>query len=299
LLRPSFIPGREQRELRDLTRTRTTLIDERSAVVNRLHKVLEDANLKLNGVVSDVLGVSGRAMIEAILAGTTEPAALAELAKGRLRTKRDALERALAGRVTDHHRLLLTAHLTHIDFLNASIAHLSAAIADRLAPAAEELAWLDTIPGVGRPTAEVLLAEIGSDVARFPTPGHLASWAGMCPGNHRSAGKQRRGTTRKGSRFLRRALCEAAWAAVRKRGCSLGARYRRLVVRRGPKRAIVAVGHAILVLAYHILQRREADREPEPERIDQRRRARLRQRALDQLRGLGYDVTLAPTQPAA
>jgi transposase len=299
LLRPSFIPGREQRELRDLTRTRTTLIDERSAVVNRLHKVLEDANLKLNGVVSDVLGVSGRAMIEAILAGTTEPAALAELAKGRLRTKRDALERALAGRVTDHHRLLLTAHLTHIDFLNASIAHLSAAIADRLAPAAEELAWLDTIPGVGRPTAEVLLAEIGSDVARFPTPGHLASWAGMCPGNHRSAGKQRRGTTRKGSRFLRRALCEAAWAAVRKRGCSLGARYRRLVVRRGPKRAIVAVGHTILVLAYHLLQRREADREPEPERIDQRRRARLRQRALDQLRGLGYDVTLAPTQPAA
>jgi transposase len=269
-------------------------------VVNRLHKVLEDANLKLNGVASDVLGVSGRAMIEAIIAGTTEPAALADLAKGRLRAKREELERALAGRVTDHHRLLLTAHLTHVDFLNASIAHLSAAIAERLEPAAEELAWLDSIPGVGRATAEVLLAEIGSDVARFPTPGHLASWAGMCPGNHRSAGKQRRGTTRKGSRFLRRALCEAAWAAVRKRGCGLGARYRRLVVRRGPKRAIVAVGHSILVLVYHLLQRREAYREPEPERLDERRRARLRQRALDQLRGLGYDVTLAPTtQPAA
>jgi transposase len=300
LLRPSFIPDRFQRELRDLTRTRTTLIDERSAVVNRLHKVLEDANLKLNGVASDVLGVSGRAMLEAILAGTTDPAALADLAKGRLRKKRQELERALAGRVTDHHRLLLTTHLAHVDFLNESIARLSAEIAERLRPFEADLARLDTIPGVGRPTAEVILAELGADMTRFPTAAQAAAWAGMCPGNYRSAGKSKGGRARRGSKFLRRALTEAAAAAARSKRGYLATRYRRLVVRLGHKKAVFAVGHTILVTAYHLLQRQLEYRDFDPTRHDERRRARLRQRAVDQLHALGFDVILTPKeQPAA
>ena len=184
LLRASFIPSHEQRELRDLTRTRTILVDERSAAVNRLHKVLQDANIKLSGVATDVMGVSGRAMLQAILGGTTDPAVLAELAKGRLRKKRDKLEQALAGRVSDHHRLLITIHLELIDSQDEAIERLSQQIAEKLRPFEEELARLDTIPRVGQHTAEVLAAEIGLDMAQFPTARLLASWAGMCPGNH-------------------------------------------------------------------------------------------------------------------
>ena len=188
LVRPSFIPDRPQRELRDLTRTRTALIDERAAAVNRLQKVLEDANLKVASVATDIMGASGRAIVEAILQGTTDPATLADLAKGRLRTKRAELERALAGRVSMHHRLLLTTHLAHIDFLDEEIARLSAEIAQRLRPVAEAMQRLDTIPGVDRQTAEVLVAELGTELERFPSAAHLASWAGMGPGNHESAG---------------------------------------------------------------------------------------------------------------
>jgi transposase len=188
LVRQSFIPDRPQRELRDLTRTRTALIDERSAVGNRLQKVLEDATLKVGSVATDVMGVSGRAMVEAILQGTTNPATLADLAKGRLRAKRAELERALAGRVSEHHRLLLTTHLAHVDFLDEQIARLSAEIAQRLDPVAEAMQRLDTIPGVDRQTAEVLVAELGTELTRFPSAAHVASWAGMCPGNHESAG---------------------------------------------------------------------------------------------------------------
>ena len=215
LLRPSFIPDRPQRELRDLTRTRTSLVDARSAAVNRLQKVLEDANLKVAGVATDVMGVSGRAILAALLDGETDPAALADLAQGKLRKKRAELERALSGRVSAHHRLLLTTHLAHIDFLDEEIARLSAEVAERLRPLADELARLDTIPGVDRRTAEVLLAEIGAELDRFPTAGHLASWAGMCPGNHESAGRRTSGKTRKGSKWLRRALTEAAQGAAR------------------------------------------------------------------------------------
>jgi transposase len=188
-----------------LTRTRTTLIDERSAVVNRLHKVLEDANLKLSGVASDILGVFGRAMIESILAGASDPKALADLAKGRLRQKREELQRALTGQVTAHHRLLLTMHLAHIDFLNEQITAMSAEIAERLRPFEAELARLDTIPGVGRSAAEVILAELGTTMGQFPSAAHAASWAGMCPGNHESAGKHKGVRSRRGSVWLRRA----------------------------------------------------------------------------------------------
>jgi transposase len=302
LVRPSFIPDRPQRELRDLTRTRTALIDERSAAVNRLQKVLEDANLKVASVVTDVMGVSGRAMVEALLQGTTDPAALAELAKGRLRAKRAELERALAGRISTHHRLLLTTHLAHVDFLDEEIARLSAEIAQRLRPVADEMQRLDTIPGVDRQTAEVLLAELGTELARFPSAAHLASWAGMCPGNHESAGKQRSGRTRKGSKWLRRTLIEAACGAVRTKQAgrtALAGQYRRLVARRGRQKAIVAVGHHLRIIVYHVLHHGQSYQEPTPTDLDHRRRHRARDRAIAHLRHLGYDVTVTPMPAAA
>ena len=302
LLRASFIPDRPQRELRDLTRTRTTLGDERTAVINRVHKVLEDANIKLSGVASNVVGLSGRAMLAALLAGTTDPTTLAELALGKLRKKREALARALSGRFSDHHRLLLTTHLTHLDFLDEEIERLSVAIAERLRPFGEELRRLDTIPGVARRTAEVLLAEIGAEMARFPTAGHLASWAGMCPGNHESAGKRKGGKTRKGSKWLRRALVQAAHGAARTKQegrTRLARRYRQLTVRRGKQRAAVAVGHQILIIAYHLLHRREDYTEAAPAALDERRRAQARLRAVTQLRQRGFDVTLTPRETAA
>ena len=302
LLQASFIPDRPQRELRDLTRTRTSLIDARTAAVNRLQKVLEDANIKLAGVATDVMGVSGRAILAALVAGEADPTLLAELAKGRLRTKRMELARALSGRVSDHHRLLLTTHLAHVDFLDEEIARLSAAIAERLQPFEEEVARLDTIPGVDRQTAEILLAEIGADMGRFPTAGHLASWAGMCPGNHESGGKRKGGKTRKGSKWLRRALTGAAHGAARTKQAgrtALADRYRRLVVRRGKGKAAVAVGHRILLIAYRLLLHREDYREAAPADLDERRRAQARLRAVQQLRQLGYDVTLTAKEAAA
>jgi transposase len=298
-VRPSFIPDQAQRELRDLTRTRTTLIDERSSSVQRLQKVLEDANLKLSSVAAGILGASGRAILEALLAGATDPTALAELAKGRLRKKREALEQALAGRMKEHHRLLVGMHLEHVDFLDEAIDRLDAAIAERLRPFEEQIARLDTIPGVGERTAQVLAAEIGLRMGQFPSAEHLASWAGMAPGNNQSGGKRKNAPTRKGSKFLRRALVEAAHAAAHKKGSYLAARYRHLVVRRGPSRAAVALGHAILVSAYHMLVREEDYHEIDPRQYDERRRARLEKRAVEQLRALGYDVTLTQTKPAA
>lgn len=306
LLRPSFIPNRAQRELPGarwaMTRTRTSLIDERSAAVNRLQKVLEDANIKLAGVATDVMGVSGRAILTAVLDGTTDPATLAELAKGKLRKKRADLARALSGRVRDHHRLLLTTHLAQVDFLDEQVARLSAEIAERLRPAEEDLHRLDTIPGVDRRTAEVLVAEIGTDMGQFPSAGHLASWAGMCPGNYESGGKRKGGKTRKGSTWLRRALVEAAHGAARTKQAgrtALADQYRRLVVRRGKKKAAVAVGHRILTLAYHLLRRQENYWELAPADLDERRRTQVRLRAVNQLRQLGFEVTLTAKEAAA
>lgn len=299
LVRPSFIPDQAQRELRDLTRTRTTLLDERSASVQRLQKVLEDANLKLSSVVTDIVGASGRAILEALVAGTTNPETLAELAKGRLRKKREALEKALAGTMRKHHRVLVSMHLEHIDFLDESIDRLDAEIAERLRPFEEELARLDTIPGVGERTAQVLAAEIGLDMDHFPSADHLASWAGMCPGNHQSGGTRRNAPTRKGSKFLRRALIEAAHAAARKKGSYFAARYRHLAVRRGKPKAAVAIGHAILVSAYHLLVRQEDYQEMDLREYEEHRRARLEKRLVEQLQALGNEVTLTKTKPAA
>jgi transposase len=297
LLRTSFVPDRPQRELRELTRYRTSLIRERGAEVNRVQKTLEGANIKLGSVATDVLGVSGRQMLAALAAGSGDAAALAELAKGKLRDKLPQLERALTGRVGAHQRFLLAQQLAHLAALDELIERVSTEVTERLRPFAAALARLDTIPGVGLRTAETLVAEIGTDLGRFPTAAHLASWAGMCPGNDESAGKRRSGTTRKGDTWLRSALLEAAQAAGRTRGTYLAAQYRRLAARRGKKKALVAVGHSILVIAYHVLTQATEYHDLGPIFFDQRDEQRVTRRLVDRLQALGYAVHL--DRPAA
>jgi transposase len=294
LLTGSVVPGRAQRELQELTRYRSSLVEERAAEVNRLQKTLEGANLKLGDVASNVAGASARRMLAALVAGEEDPAVLAQLAQGRLRDRLPELERALAGRVGPHQRFLLARQLAHLDFLDAQIETVGAEIAERLRPFAAEQARLETIPGVGPRTAETLLAEVGSDLRRFPTAKHFASWAGMCPGNDESAGKRRSGTTRKGRPRLRAALVEAARAAGRTKGTYLAAQYRRVAARRGSKRAAVAVGHSILVSAYHILTSGEPYRELGGTYFDARDRPAVARRSVRRLEGLGYKVTLEP-----
>ncbi len=296
LLTPSFVPDRAQRELRELTRYRTSLINERSAAVNRLQKTLEGANIKLASVASDVLGVSSRQMLAAVVQGTTlEASALAELAHGQLRDKVPQLEQALSGRVGPHQRFLLAEQLAHIDALDASLERLSTEIAERMRPFDELIERLDAIPGVGRTVAEVLLAEIGADMTRFPTANHLVSWAGMCPGHNESAGKKRSGKTRKGSPWLRAALVQAAHAAARAKQTYLAAQYRRLTARRGTKKAAVAVGHSILVIVYHLLT------DPDCPYVDlgatyfdQRDPGAVQRRLIHRLEALGYHVQVTP-----
>jgi transposase len=299
LLRASFVPDRPQRELRELTRYRTVLVRERAAEIQRLHKTLEGANLKLGSVASKVLGVSGRQIVDALLAGTTDPAVLADLAKGKLRAKLPALERALVGTPGLHQHFLLARQLAHIDFLDETVEQVSAAIAERLRPFEATIERLDAIPGVGRYTAEVLLAEIGTDMSRFPSAGHLAAWAGMCPGNYESAGKRQKGKTRKGSKWLRTALVEAGQAAARKKGSYLAAQYHRLVPRLGKKKAAVAVGHSILRISYYLLQRDTTYQELGGHYFDERYRGRRERRLVRDLEQLGFAVTLTPKDPAA
>lgn len=299
LLMASFIPSREQRELRDLTRTRAKLVDERSPAVRRLQGVLEDANIKLSEVATDMMGVSGRAILEALLAGNTDPETLADLAKGKLRKKRGKLEATLAGQLREHHRFLLVTHLEIVDALDEAIDRLSSAIEEKMRPFEDEIARLDSIPWVGRRTAEIIVAEVGTHMDRFPSSGHLASWAGMCPGNNESAGKRKGGKTAKGSVWLRRALTEAARAAARKRSCYLSAQYQRLRARRGAKRAAIAVGHSILVIAYNLVKKGEVYRDHSPVLHDERRRNRAAQQAIQQLRSLAYQVTVTPKEVAA
>jgi len=299
LLRASFVPDRPQRELRELTRYRTSLVGERAAEIQRLHKTLEGANLKLGSVTSKVLGVSARQMLDALLAGTTEPAVLADLAKGRLRAKRPQLERALAGQPGLHQHFLLAQQLAHIDFLHETLEQVSAEIAKRLHPFEAAVERLDAIPGVGRLTAEILLAEIGPDMSRFPTAGHLAAWAGMCPGNDESAGKRRRGRARKGSPALRTALLEAGQAAARTKDTYLAAQYHRLVPRLGKKKAAFAVGHSILRIVYYLLLRDTTYVDLGGHYFDERYRQQRERRHVRGLEHLGYAVTLTPKEPAA
>jgi transposase len=294
LLHGSFVPDRPQRELRELTRYPTSLVQERSAEVNRLQKTLEGANIKLGDVATDIMGLSSRQMLMALVAGETDAAAMAQLAHGRLRDKLPELERALSGRVGPHQRFLLAQQLAHIDFLDAAIAEVSAQITERLRPFEEELQRLVTIPGIGRRTAEVLLAEIGTEMHRFPTPAHLASWAGMCPGNDESAGKRRSGKTRKGSPWLRSTLIEAARAAGRSKHTYLSAQYHRLAARRGTKRAAVAVGHTILVIVYHLLSEHDVYCDLGDRYFDERDGQAVERRLVARLEGLGYTVSFQP-----
>jgi transposase len=299
LVRPSFVPPKPIRELRELTRYRKALIHERTREAQRLHKLLEDTGIKLASVASDILGVSGRAMLEGLVAGTTDPEVLAELARGRLRAKLPALREALAGRVARHHRLLVAELLAHLDYLDEAIERLSGEVARVVAPFSPLLALLTTIPGVDRRTAEVILAEIGTDMARFPSAGHLASWAGLCPGNNESAGKHRAGTTRKGSKWLRTALVQAANAAARTHGTYLAAHYARIKGRRGHKKAVVAVAHSILVIAYYLLERGEPYSDLGADYFLQRQSSEAyKHRLVRQLERMGHRVTLEPTDAA-
>jgi transposase len=299
LLRASFIPPVAQRELRDLTRYRSTFIQERVTLINRVQKLLEDANIKLAAVASDIMGVSGRAMLAALVAGHTDPHALADLAKGRLRSKREPLAKALEGRVKPHHRFVLTELLCQVDSLDETIARFDAQIQEICAPFEAAVGLLDTIPGVARHTAEMIVAEIGTDMTRFPSADHLTSWAGVAPGNYESAGKRASGKTRKGNRFLRTVLVQAAHAAARTKGTYLSAQYRRLSTRRGKKRAIMAVAHSMLVMAYYMIQRQEPYREAGADFFDRLQPEDTARRLVKRLEHLGYHVTLQSPSTAS
>jgi transposase len=294
LLRSSFVPPVPIRELRDLTRYRKGLIQERQREANRLHKVLQDAGIKLASVATNILGVSGRAMLEALVGGTTTPEVLAELARGKLRAKLPALREALAGRFRPHHAFLVTQALAHLDYLDEAIDIVSTEIERLLSPFAEARRRLSTIPGIKTRTSEVIIAEIGVDMSRFPSEHHLASWAGLCPGNNESAGKHKAGTTRKGNRWLRMALIEIALAAIRTKDAAFGARYRRVMRHRGHKKAVVAVAHSLLRTIYHVLAESTDYRESGAEYYDRRQAARTTRRAVAQLERLGYRVSLEP-----
>lgn len=291
LLRGSFIPPVGQRELRELTRHRTNFVRERATLVNRVQKTLESANIKLASVAIDVMGVSGRAILDALATGSASSTEMAELAKGRLREKREQLERALAGRVKPHHRFVLSELLCQIDNLDETIARFDAEIERTSRPFEEAVELLDTIPGMGRRTAEVIVSEIGQDMSRFPTADHLAAWAGVAPDNNESAGKRYSGTTRKGNRPLNVAPVLAAQAASHTRITYLSAQYHRLAARRGKKWAIVAVAHSILVISYHIIQRKEPYRELGGDYFDKQRPEATANRLLKHLQRLGYDIS--------
>ena len=294
LLQGSFIPNAQQRALRDLTRFRTSLVNDRVRAVNRLQKTLEDGNIKLASVVTDVTGVSGRAILQALVAGQTDPQVLADLAKGQLRKKTRQLQQALAGTLRPHHRVVVTELLSQMDYLEEAVARLDAQITELMVPFVAQIESLDAIPGVSRRIAEVLIAEIGVDMTPFASAERLASWAGMCPGNHESAGKRKSGRTRKGSPWLRRALTEAAHGAARTKHKYLSAQYHRIAARRGSKRAILAVGHSILTISYYLLTRHTTYQDLGQNYFDERDREGVKRRAVRRLEQLGFQVTLSP-----
>jgi transposase len=293
LLRASLVPPKPIRDLRDLTRYRKAQVRDRQREANRLHKVMQDTGIKLDSVASDLLGTSGRAMLDALVSGTTDPGVLAELARGQLRNKLPALREALEGRFSAKHRLIVGQILAHIDFLDAAIDRLSDAIEEQLGPFGnQQVALLCTIPGVQRRAAEVIIAETGGDMSKFQTAGHLASWAGVCPGNDESAGKRRSGRTRKGSKWLRQTLTESAKAAGRTKDSYLAAQYARMRVRRGANRATTTVAHSILVAAWHMLSTGETYRDPGGDYYVRRDPVRATKRLVAQLERLGHTVTL-------
>ncbi len=292
LLRASYIPDRPQRELRELVRYRRNLVRQRAQVVNRIQQLLEGANIKLSSVARDVVGVSGRAMLEALVSGADDPQALAELAKGKLRQKRPELAEALQGLMGSHQRLVLQSQLRHLDFVDQEISQMNQEVTTRMEPFEDAILRLDEIPGIGRRTAEDVLAEIGVDMSRFPTAGHLASWAHVCPGNHESAGKRKSGATGRGNPWLRAALVEAARAAARTKKSYFSAQYHRLAARRGGKRAALAVAHSLLITIYHLLSRGTEYQDLGVNYFDERRQQQTVLRAVSRIERLGYKVSL-------
>lgn len=294
LLRGSFIPSAQQRILRDLTRYRTTLLDDRTREVNRLQKVLEDANIKLASVATDIMGVSGRAILAELVEGHTDPTTLAELAKGRLRKKQALLEKALAGRLQPHHRFMLVQHLSHIDALDELIAKLDAEVEEQIRPFQAAVDRWDQLPGINQRGAQVIVAEVGADLKQFADAAHCASWASMCPGNHQSGGKRQSGKTNKGNVWLRRALVEAAHGAARTKKSYFSALYHRLAGRRGKKRAIVAVGHSLLVAGYQMITQQQDYKDLGNNYFDERNKEAVKRRMVKRLEQLGYQVELKP-----
>jgi transposase len=299
LLRASFVPPKEIRELRDLTRYRTQVIRQRAQECNRIQKLLEGCNIKLASVATDILGASGRDMLHALGDGVDNPGLLANLARGRLRAKIPELEEALRGVMSDTQRWLLREQLQKVAELDEAIARLDAKVAELCLPFAQALALLDQIPGVNQRIAQIILAEIGLDMSRFKTGANLASWAAMCPGNRESAGKSQGGKTRKGNVWLRQALVEAGWAASRSKGTSLQATYHRLAGRRGGKRACLAVGHRILRMVHTLLSTRRPYHEEGPEYYRPTDQDRLKDKLVQRLRKLGYAVTVTEAEPVA
>lgn len=298
LLRGSFVPPQAIRELRDLTRMRATLAQERSSVINRIEKTLEDPNLKLGVVASDVVGVSGRAMLNAIAKGETDPGKLAEMAKGTLRKKIPQLKLALEGKVTQHHQFLLKQWLDMLDFLDDKIEVLEKQIEEKSGPFEATVQTWMKVPGLRRTNAYSLLAEIGADMKQFPTAGDLASWAAICPGNRESAGKQTSGKIRKGNPWLKRTLCEAAWAASRTKNSYFGALYRRLVRGRGKNRALIAVAHSLLVTVYSFTMAGEPYRDLGLDYFDRLNKDQLERSLVKRLEKLGHRVILEPSVAA-
>jgi transposase len=299
LLRASFVPPTPTRELRDLTRYRASLAQECNRIANRVQKVLEDANIKLASVATDTLGASGRRMLEALVSGEEDSGRLAEMAQGKLRNKIPELGQAMQGRVTGHHRFLLRELLDHLYFVESKMRRIEQEIEERLGPFQSEVARLGTIPGVDRVTAWSLLAEIGWNMKQFPDAQHLASWAGLCPGSHESAGKRKSGKTRKGSLWLRRCLSQAAWAVSMTKNNYLSALYRRLAARRGSKRATIAVAHNLLAIAYYILRDGTCYQDLGPNHFDRLDPEGLRRGLTKRLQGLGFKVTLEPLTQVA
>jgi len=300
LLKPSFVPDKPLRQLRDLTRQRVQLVRQKVQVGNRIHKTLEDCNIKLGSVASDVLGASGRDMIRAIVNGESDPVKLAEMARQRLRKKIPQLQEALCGEVESHHRFLLGMLMDQVTFLEGQIDKLSGRIEEVLTPPFQEvIERLDTIPGVDRRAAQNIVAEVGADMKPFASAAQLASWVGICPGNHESAGKRRSGRTTKGNKWLRVILVQCAWAASRAKGTYLQAIYRRLAARGGKKRALVAVAHRILEIVYNVVKKGQSYRELGADYLDkQEDKERLTQRLLKRLQKLGLKVTVEPVAVA-
>ncbi|HVU65957.1 MAG TPA: IS110 family transposase [Ktedonobacteraceae bacterium] len=296
LLKASFIPPQPIRDLRDLVRYRKTLIQARSQEINRVQKVLETANIKLSSVVSDVMGASGRSMIQALITGEQSPEVLAELAQGSLHKKIPQLREALLGRVDAHHQILLSHLLAHISFLDQTIFQLFFQIQRSLAPFEEAVELLVSIPGVAAETAACILGEIGVDMACFPSAAHLASWAGVCPGNRESAGKRLSGQTTKGNKRLKAALAEVVWVVSHTKDNYLSAQYHRLARRLGKPKAVIAVSHSLLVIIYHMLRDKQPYRDLGADFFEAREKERVLKSALRRLEGLGYTVTLQSHQ---